>query len=133
MYNQPPRADEAERIYHVTDSTGATKRATSNEKYVADALAKLGFTFTFQMSVGGGKSVSGGIVLDFMVDTVPKPTPVWVHGEYWHTGPKKARDLRAQQMVEDLGKGSYNLGVEIWGHESNSQLAAEIAIRRKIF
>lgn len=133
MYNQPPRKDDAERIYYVTDSTGATKKATSNEKYVADALDKFGFEYTFQMGVGGGKAVSGGIVLDFLVETVPQPTPIWVHGEYWHTGPKKAADVRAMQMVEDFGKGAYRLGVEIWGHESNSPEAAEIAVRRKIF
>lgn len=132
LYHQPARQDDQERIYRVTDATGATKKASSNEKYVADALAQLNLGFTFQMSVAGGRSLAFGIVLDFLVHTSPQPTPVWVHGEHWHQGSQRAADLRAQQTVEDFGQGAYRKGVEIWGNESDTQIRAMNAVRRKI-
>ena len=132
VYNTPPKEDDAARIYYVTDMTGATKKATSNEKYIADALAKLNLTFQFQMSVGGGRGRAFGVVLDFLVMTRPQPTPVWVHGEYWHQGAKRASDIRAMEKVETFGQGNYRKGVEIWGNESDEPDKALHAVRRKI-
>ena len=132
MYNQPPKADDQIRIYRVTDNTGTTKKASSNEKYVADALEKFSLEFTFQMPVGGGRSLVGGLVLDFLVMTVPRPTPVWVHGEHWHQGSQRAKDIKAMQTVDEYGKGEYAKGIEIWGDESENPDKAARTVRRKI-
>lgn len=132
LYHQPARADDLERIYKVTDASGSTRKATSNEKYVADALDKLNLEYDFQMSVAGGRTLAFGIVLDFLVHTRPQNTPVWVHGEHWHQGAKRASDIRAMQTVESYGQGTYRKGVEIWGDESNDPQRALMAVRRKI-
>ena len=132
IYNTPPKQDDAARVYRVTDITGQTKKATSNEKFIADALTKFNLAFQFQMSVGGGRSQSFGIVLDFLVMTRPMPTPLWVHGEFWHQGAQRAADLRAMVTVDTFGQGNYARGVEIWGNESDEPEKAMNAVRRKI-
>jgi hypothetical protein len=42
--------------------------------------------FDYQVDVAGGKSVSGGSVLDFLMYTDPLWTPVNIKGVYWHSG-----------------------------------------------
>ena len=132
VYNTPPKADDAARIYTVVDMTGARKKATSNEKYVANALDKLDLKYQFQMAVGGGRGRAFGRVLDFLVMTRPMPTPLWVHGEHWHQGAQRASDLRAMEEVDMFGQGEYAKGVEIWGNESDEPDKALNAVRRKI-
>jgi hypothetical protein len=56
-----------------------------------------------------------GLVLDFLLMTVPFPTPLWVHGDYWHTGPRRAKDIRQMQIVDDYMKGQVNPGIEVNG------------------
>jgi hypothetical protein len=132
LYHQPVRSDETSRIYTVTDMKGNTKKATSNEFFVAQALTEQKLEFEFQMSIAGGRGMAFGIVLDFLVMTMPQPTPVWVHGEHWHQGAKRAKDLADMQRVEAYGQGAYAKGVEIWGNESSTIELARLAVRMKI-
>lgn len=120
----PARDDDADRNYEVQG-----KRATSNEYYVALALEELNIEYDFQLSFAGGK-VAFGLVLDFMASTNPLPTPIWVHGEHWHMGDRKEKDLRQQQIVEELMGGMVNPAVVIWGQESNSREMALKTVRR---
>ena len=124
--------DEAQRDFYVTDMRGRTSKASSNEYYVALALEKIGLDFKFQLSVAGGKSLAFGIVLDFLVMTVPLPTPVWVHGDYWHTGARRQKDLRQQDIVKQYMAGAILEPVEIWGHESDTEQMALASVRRKL-
>ena len=130
MWHQAPTKDEVSKIYTVIDRHNNKKKATSNEYFVAQALDELGFEYEFQMSVMGGKRISGGHVLDFLVMTRPNPTPVWVHGEHWHTGKDAEDDNDAMQAVEEFGRGSYNKQVVIWGSESSSYQMALSTVRR---
>jgi hypothetical protein len=57
---------------------------SSYEWNVARALWKLGWQFSYQIPVSGGRQVRGGQVLDFLVKTVPLKTAVIVNGDYWH-------------------------------------------------
>lgn len=131
-YLRKPDEEDAQRVFYVTDMRGRVAKATSNEYYVALALEKLGLEFKFQLSVAGGKSLAFGIVLDFLVMTVPLPTPVWVHGDYWHTGTRRQKDLRQQDIVKQYMAGSILEPVEIWGHESESEAMALASVRRKL-
>jgi hypothetical protein len=62
----------------------AGKNASSYEYNVAKALDRIPIEYDFQVDLFGGKQVRGGKVLDFLVDTKPLPTPLFVNGEYWH-------------------------------------------------
>jgi hypothetical protein len=131
-YLKPPQEDDSLRVYLVTDVRGRTFKASKNEWNVAQALETVGLEFKFQLSVAGGRSLAFGIVLDFLVETVPLPTPVWVHGEYWHQGDRRARDLRHQDIVREYMQGGILEPVEIWGDESDTAPRALAAVRQKL-
>ncbi len=57
---------------------------SKEEYWCALALYRLKLDFEFQKHVMGGRSGRGGQVIDFWVYTVPKPTPVYIQGDYWH-------------------------------------------------
>lgn len=132
LYHQAQTKDEVSKIYTVVDRHNNKKKATSNEYYVARALDELGFEYEFQMSVQGGKRIAGGHVLDFLVMTRPLPTPLWVHGEHWHTGAQAEDDQEAMAAVENFGRGRYAKQVVIWGSESSSAQMAMSTVRRKL-
>lgn len=127
-----PQEDDSNRTYYVTDSRNKTAKASLNEYNVAMALYRLNYVFEFQVSIAGGRSIAFGIVLDFLVETAPLPTPLWVHGEYWHTGTRRARDLRQQDIVKEYMQGSILEPVEIWGNESETIELAMSTLRRRL-
>jgi hypothetical protein len=131
-YFLQPQEDDDQRVLYVEDSRGRISRATKNEYNVAQALEELGFEFQFQLSIAGGRSLAFGIVLDFLVETAPLPTPVWVHGEYWHKGDRRKRDLEQQEVVKQYMMGSILDPVEIWGMESETVNQAIKACREKL-
>ena len=55
---------------------------------VAQALDIMELEYDYQYSVHGGHRLLGGQVIDFYVYTPGQPTPLLVHGRYWHTGEK---------------------------------------------
>ena len=57
---------------------------SKEEYWCALALYRLHLDFEFQKHVMGGRTGRGGQVVDFWVKTVPKPTPVYIQGDYWH-------------------------------------------------
>lgn len=117
--------DEEDRKYVVQG-----KKATKNEYNVAAALEILELDYIFQLSIAGGRMFAFGIVLDFLVMTVPLPTPIWVHSEYWHRGERRAEDIRQQQTVEDFMEGQINPSIEIWADESETVEQALSTLRR---
>lgn len=96
------------------------KRASLNEYNVAKALDTLGLEFIFQVSLLGGR-VPFGIVLDFLVETVPYITPMWVHGEHWHTGAQREIDLLQQAVIEDYLGTEVARPVELWGDQTDTE------------
>ena len=57
---------------------------SKEEYWCALALYKLKLNFVFQKHVMGGRTGRGGQVVDFWVYTTPKPTPIYIQGDYWH-------------------------------------------------
>lgn len=104
------------------------QKASLNEYNVAAALSWLGLDFVFQWDFDGGRLVSGGQVIDFVVKTVPKWTPLWVHGDYWHSGQRTIKDQLNEQKVNASGK--WMPGVVIYGSESQTIEDAKSAARR---
>lgn len=90
-------------------------KATLPEFNVAIALYRLGFDFIYQAQFNGGRGSPGGIEVDFLVDTVPYPTPVWVHGEFWHmSGDQRNRDRLQMIRFDQLTDGLYAPGIELF-------------------
>lgn len=69
-------------------------RCQSKEEFnYGKALEFWGFEYKFQVPFRGGRSVRGGYVLDFLVDTGAKSTPVSIKGSYWHKAKKAIDDV----------------------------------------
>lgn len=101
--------DVTERAYEVQG-----KKATMNEYNVSLALDALGYEYYFQVNLFGGRMELGGIVLDFLVLTNPLPTPLWVHGDYWHTGEAREKDLLQQSQIEAEYGDRLMPAIELW-------------------
>lgn len=107
------------------------KSASDIEERVARALYKLQLPFRFQVDYFGGRSLSGGLVLDFLVLT-PLPIPILVQGEYWHSGESKARDAYNIARLLDLFKGQIAVPVELFGQDLQSQEDADRQVRQAV-
>jgi hypothetical protein len=121
-----PQDDDEDRVLLVKGL-----KATKNEYNVAMALDKLQLDYTFQLVVGT-RGQTGTTILDFLVQTVPQPTPLWVHGEHWHMGDRRARDLRNMATVDQYLGGEAGMGVELWGDETETETLALNAVRRNL-
>ncbi len=70
----------------IIDSTGLSKDANSvPEVWIANSLEKYRLVYDYQVSRRGGKTMPGGIVVDFVVYS-GIVTAVEFLGVYWHTG-----------------------------------------------
>lgn len=106
------------------------KKATAPEWRVGMALNRRGIKYDFQKPLLGGR-VSGGVVLDFFIYTVPLPTPLNVNGDYWHRLAKSYSDnLKESRTNEALGHAA-NLMVVVWESDIPSIDAAYIELEKK--
>lgn len=102
------------------------KAATDIEYNVALALDRLGWRYDFQVPFGGGRRRPGGTVVDFIVHTIPLPTPLYVHGEYWHRGEESELD-----RILIGKKRGFRLPVIIYGKEAaNVEQARQTLIKK---
>jgi hypothetical protein len=102
------------------------------EWYVARALWILKIGFYYQYPIAGGKTVRGGQVIDFYVNTVPLPTPVLVQGTYWHRPAKRVEDLYKIEKIKQILSGKANDPVELPETELQSVDDAIKSIRRRV-
>lgn len=102
-----------------------------NEYNVGLALQKLNYEFDFQHYLGG-HGVKGSIIVDFLVYTPLKPTPLFVHGEYWHKGPQAMNDELMIQSLQSRMHGVWNEPVIIWGNECDTEEDALAIVRKKL-
>lgn len=103
------------------------KKANSWEYNIAIALQEHGLNFEFQVEFYQGKRVTGGFVIDFLVNTKPEPTPVFVNGEFWHKD--KERDLLQTVALKEIG---YTKVVSFWGVDCVDMDAARYAVAREL-
>lgn len=107
------------------------KNATSYEYFVSLALDAIGLDYTFQASYFGGRSVRGGVVVDFIVYTRPLPTPVWVNGEYWHKGKQASIDYYQQIVLSQFSGVQFSRPVVFFGQDVNDPEKAMSAVRKE--
>ena len=78
----------------------------SKQEYrVGIALQRLGLGFIYQYSIGGGRSLRGGQVVDYWIYTAPKPTPCFIQGAYWHKAQTDMADEYKQLKVQHVYSG----------------------------
>ncbi len=109
-----------------TDYRVQGKSATSYEWNTAKALDNFGFTYQFQVSFAGGRRFSGGQVVDFLVNTTPMQTPLFVNGDYWHRDPTK--EFYQQSMLDYYSGGTLNKVVTLWGADTKTLDDAMLSI-----
>ena len=113
--------------------TVQNKTATSYEYNVAFALDKLQLPYMFQFAFFGGKSVRGGIVVDFLVLTNPLSTPVWINGGFWHKGKRAVEDSYQQALLYFVARGELNRPITLWDPDVITKEAALSACRREFY
>lgn len=104
---------------------------SSIEWNVAQALERLKLNYEYQMPIGGGRLFRGGKVLDFLVYTVPYPTPVTVLGDYWHGGTKDDVSMELAIIKRLMGRNIRD-PFPIWEHEARTVDVAYNTLKRKI-
>lgn len=106
------------------------QRATSYEWNVAWALDRVGLEYLFQVDYLGGRRLRGGMVVDFLVYTKPLSTPLWVNGDYWHTGRTKAEDELKKAKLYSQVHGECNYPITFWGKDCETKEVALSSVKR---
>lgn len=100
------------------------------EARVAVALEQLGHDFRYQVRFMGGRRLPGGQVLDFVVETKPFPTIIYVQSRYWHRGEQRTRDrLNVAHVRQRFGQVFV---VELFGKDLTSIEQAVSVLRREV-
>lgn len=101
---------------------------SSYEWRVAVSLWKYKWAFEYQVSYFGGRSLRGGQVIDFLVLTVPLPTPLYVYGEYWHSSVQSEKDKLQRALLTNYLHGQIAEPVILYGAALHSQETTDEAI-----
>jgi hypothetical protein len=96
------------------------KADSINEYNVAKALDKLKLDYHYQFYFGMAL-VRGSQVIDFLVHSHPKPTPLFVHGEYWHKGQYAAEQDLKQSEINSRMRGTWAEVQIIWENECETE------------
>jgi hypothetical protein len=115
---EAPNADtEYDKLVEATGSETMAKRilklkkqypnGTYPELVVMDWLMQHNVKWAYQFWVLGGKVLSGGQVVDFVVDVGSRAIVIEVQGNYWHT--------RGGSIQHDFAERLALLGITIWG------------------
>ena len=121
---QPYAAPAAPASYQVRG-----QRATSYEYNYALALEYFELEYLFQVDYWGGRAMTGGIVLDFLVFTPGAYTPVWIQGEYWHRPMQADRDRMAAALLA-IAAPNWRPSVFVWGVDVMTLDQAKARVRK---
>ena len=105
--SKPPLGEvsllEAERLAEPEEQMGLIHGLTPGSAYewnVAQALNFLGWGYAYQIPLEGGSTRRGGVILDFLVYTPPRETPISVKGGWWHRDSE--RDKLDEALIEQI-------------------------------
>jgi hypothetical protein len=104
------------------------KKASDIELRVAISLDKFKWEYTFQSPALGGRQLRGGTVIDFLVETVPLPTPLYIQGEHFHSGINAERDKFMQALLASASHGSMNPPEVLFGDQLQTQEDSDMAV-----
>jgi hypothetical protein len=108
------------------------KEATSYEYNFGLALEYYKIEYLFQVWYWGGRTTLGGMVLDFLVFTNPLPTPVFINGEYAHSGKRQMIDFLQESMLNTGRAGEFNPVKVYWADDVVPYEAAQNTVRRDL-
>lgn len=109
--------------------------ASVEEWRTAVALWTFRWDFQYQVPVGGGQRRKGGTVIDFLVESRPALTALFVDGAYWHRNSQKSLDkLLRINLQRTLGRefGIEPRVVEVVASQLYNQDAANAAVLKLI-
>jgi len=86
------------------------------EANVAMALDRMELDYEYQYDFGI-RGVAGSQIIDFLVETLPRPTPLFVHGEYWHTGSYAINEAVKMEQIKSVTRGAWAEPKIIWGDQ----------------
>lgn len=102
-----------------------------NEYYVALALDAMKLDYAYQYFLGG-VGIRGSQIIDFLVYTNPKPTPLFVHGAYWHTATYSQETALKEADLNARMRGTWADAVIIYEHECETEEDAARTVRQKL-
>lgn len=89
---------------------------SQEEAFVAMALDQMRLDYEYQYDFGI-RGVAGSQIIDFLVETMPRPTPLFVHGEYWHTGKFAIYEAVKMEQIKSMTRGTWAEPKIIWGDQ----------------
>jgi hypothetical protein len=99
------------------------------EWLVARALWKLKIDFRYQVPVYGGREMSGGQVVDFVINSSPQDIPLQVYGRRWHSGGFAIGDKFKLQQIERIYKRP---AVVLWDDQLQTEEMALSSVRKAL-
>jgi hypothetical protein len=106
------------------------KHASQPEFFTAKALDYWGLDYLFQVDYFGGRRTRGGFVVDFLVFTKPRPTPVWINGEWFHKGQQLTLDYLQQIILQSFQ--DVNPAIIFWAKDVASFDLAKVKVRQTL-
>ena len=97
-------------------------RGSTEEARACVALGYLSIPFRYQVPMFGGTSFRGGIVIDILAETRPKPTPIFIQNTYWHGPTRKAIGVDAWNLarLRQRTKSYWADPLEVWDYQLTS-------------
>ena len=96
------------------------KPDSKEEWWIGAALWELGWTFDFQEIAGGVTRLLGTTVIDFLVHTVPKATPLFYDGPYYHGQAQvREQDHMKRVLLWQQNQNRYNMPIVVPSEDYN--------------
>lgn len=129
QYTQPVPIREAETPIGTIQGRDP---ASKEEWWIALGLWRLGWKgrFIYQYEVFGGRSRRGGQLIDFLVFTIPLPTPIYVNARYFHS--RETEEMMKIHRVQSVMRGRWSDPLIIWDDTIPDEDAAYAVLATEI-
>ena len=101
------------------------------ELYIALGLDKMNLEYAYQKFMGNA-GVRGTQIIDFLVYTDPKPTPLQIQGEYWHGGARAADEALKEADINARMRGTWANVIMIYENECSTEEDAFNTLQEKL-
>jgi hypothetical protein len=112
-------------------SVHGTTVDSKNEYFIALGLDKMNLEYAYQKYLGGA-GIRGTQIVDFLVYTDPKPTPIQVQGEYWHGGARAADEALKEADINARMRGTWANVIMIYENECSTEEDAFNTLQEKL-